>query len=276
MAQTLAIPTSNGASLAAERFGESGGPVAVLLHAGVADRRCWHGVAGPLAARGVDVVAYDRRGFGETAATAEPHSDVDDLIAVLDATTDGRPVCLVGNSMGGRVALDLALRAPDRVAGLVLLAPAVSGAPEIGDDDLDPPTRTLGEAIDRAYEAGDLDELNRLEVHLWLDGPSAPEGRVGPPARDLALAMNAVALRSGMPEDSGEGDEDAWSKLEQIALPVTMAWGALDLPPVIDRCRTAVSRLPDVRATVEWPGVAHLPSLEVPDRVATLVLDAIA
>jgi pimeloyl-ACP methyl ester carboxylesterase len=43
---------------------------------------------------------------------------------------DEATVWLLGNSMGGQLALDLALRAPDRVAGLILLAPDVGGAPE--------------------------------------------------------------------------------------------------------------------------------------------------
>jgi pimeloyl-ACP methyl ester carboxylesterase len=96
--------------------------------------------------------------------------------------------------MGGELALDLALRAPDRVAGLILLAPAVSGAPE---PSLDPDTQRLSDLIDQALAAGDLDELNRLETWLWLDGPSSREGRVGDPARALALAMNAIVIANG-------------------------------------------------------------------------------
>ena len=114
------------------------GPRVVLLHAGVADRRAWRDVAPELHAMGADVLAYDRRGFGETPASAEPFRHVDDLLGLLDG-----PAWLVGNSMGGAIALDAALLAPDAVAGLVLIAPAVSGAPEDAIENLDPDTRRI-------------------------------------------------------------------------------------------------------------------------------------
>ncbi len=94
-------------------------------------------MAADLHGRGAEVVAYDRRGFGETPGSESPFDHVDDLLAVLEAATDA-PAWLVGNSQGGLIALDLALHSPERVAGLVLLAPAISGAPEEEDEDLDP------------------------------------------------------------------------------------------------------------------------------------------
>ena len=267
------IRAADGTVLAADRLVGDGPPV-VLLHAGVADRRAWREVAPALAERGADVVAYDRRGFGETRGSTAPFRHADDLLAVLDATAAGRPAYLAGNSQGGRIALDVALAAPERVAGLVLLAPAVSGAPDPGDDELDAATRLLDAELERAGEAGDLDAVCRLEVRLWLDGPEGPEGRVDGAARALALEMNATALRSGQPEDAGEGDEDTWSRLEAIRAPATVAWGALDVPFLREACRALAARLPRVRATVELPGVAHLPSLERPDLVTDLVAEA--
>ena len=151
----------------------------------------------------------------------------------------------------------------------------MSGAPEPEDDDLDPATRRLSEAIDEAYEAGRLDELNRLEVALWLDGPAAAEGRVGGAARALALDMNAIVLRSDVPDDAGASGLDAWSRLEEIDVPATLAWGDLDLPIVIDRCRELAERLPAVRETRVLAGTAHLPYLEQPQVVAELIRDAV-
>jgi pimeloyl-ACP methyl ester carboxylesterase len=268
------IPAGD-AMLAGERWtGGAPSPPIVLLHAGVADRRAWNDVAEALAARGGDVVAYDRRGFGETTGNSPDFRHLDDLLVVLDETADG-PAWLVGSSQGGLLALDLALSHPERVAGLVLLAPAVSGEPEPEPEDLDNATRRLSDAIDEAYEAGHLDELNRLEVELWLDGPAGPQGRVGGPARALALDMNAIALRSDVPEDAGGSGLDAWSRLEEIRGPATLAWGELDVPIVIDRCRELAERLPAVRGTRVLSGTAHLPYLEQPHAVAELIREAV-
>ncbi len=276
-AQPLAVTTADGAVLAGERWAGPGGatgPTAVLLHAGVADRRSWHATAGALAAGGVDVVAYDRRGFGETppAAAGAAFSHLDDLLAVLDAVAPRGRVVLVGNSMGGALALDAALAAPDRVAALVLVAPAISGAPEPGPADLDPASRALVERIEAADEAGDLDAVNRWEVHLWLDGPAGPEGRVGGEARALALAMNGVALRHGAEEDAGDPGVYAHAALEQVAVPSLVVLGELDLPWGSAQATRAAERIQGARTHV-LEGVAHLPSLERPADLAALVLE---
>src|SRR5215213_9276003 len=151
-------------TLAGERWDGEGTPL-VLLHAGVADRRSWRAVAERLTA---PAIAYDRRGFGRTPPSPEPFTHLEDLVAVLDATVDG-PAWLVGNSMGGALALDAALVAPERVAGLVLIAPAVNGQPE--PDTLDPDSMRIVGGLESAGAAGDVDELARLHAWLWLDGP---------------------------------------------------------------------------------------------------------
>jgi len=135
----------------------------------------------------------------------EALSHVEDLLAVLDEVTDGT-AWLVGSSAGGGVALDAAIAAPERVAGLVLLAPAISGAPE---PELDADTARFDRLLDQAIEAGDLDEQNRLETWLWLDGPAQPEGRVSGPARSLLLDMNRLRLGNAVPEDAGASGTDA-------------------------------------------------------------------
>src|SRR3954454_3241633 len=104
------------------------GPTIVLLHAGVTDRRGWYDVAELLRDVGPRV-AFDRRGHGRTPPGSAPYREVDDLLAVL-ATTGAEPVWLVASSRGARPALDVPVQHPELVAGLVLLAPSVAGAPE--------------------------------------------------------------------------------------------------------------------------------------------------
>jgi pimeloyl-ACP methyl ester carboxylesterase len=262
MAERFEVPVGP-VTLVGERWEGDGTPV-VLLHAGVADRRVWYDVAGRLDG---PVVAYDRRGYGETPMSPEPFTHLDDLVAVLDATVDG-PAWLVGNSMGGAIVLDAVLTVPERIAGLVLIAPAVNGQPE--PDEFDAATMEIVERLQAASQAGDVAEELRLHAWLWLDGPAGPEGRVGGPARELALAMNEVIVRNGAPEDAYESGVDAWSRLGEIRAPTTVLCGELDEPFALDTCRELAARIPGARAR-ELPGVAHLPSLERPDELADLI-----
>ena len=258
-----------GCDLAGERW-PGGDRLMVLLHEGVSDRRGWRHVAQHLAPQ-VTVVAYDRRGYGESPVSTAPFTHAGDLLAVLDREQAGR-AWLVGASAGGGLALETALLAPGRVAGLVLLGTAVSGAPE---PELDPATQRLDTLLDAAIAAGDLDQVNRLETWLWLDGPAEPEGRVGGEARALALDMNAIILRNGDREDEGGCGVDAWSRLGEVQVPVTVACGELDVPFLLARSRELADRLPSARFR-ELPGMAHEPYLENPGQVAGLLLGALA
>lgn len=268
MREPLTLPAGD-AVLAADRWPGSG-PTLLFLHAGVADRRSWYAVADRLRDVG-PLVAYDRRGFGDSPVGASPYRDLDDLVAVLDQIA-ADPVWLVGSSMGGRLSLDLALAQPERVAGLVLLAPAVSGSP--GPGALDAATERLSALLDAAE--GDLEQTLRLETWLWLDGPAGPEGRVAGPARALAQEMNAVALGNDVPDTAAavEPGAEAWHRLEEVAAPTTVAWGDLDVPFFAERCAQVAERIPTARAQL-LPGTAHLPYLEQPQLVADLVRTAV-
>src|ERR1700694_5498714 len=120
--------TSGRARLAYECAGVEGGANALLIHAGVNDRRSWQHVIERLSPRH-RCVAFDTRGFGETVYEREDGwSPVTDALAVLDAAGFEQPI-VIACSMGGQTSIDLALAHPDRVAGLVLIGAAVRGAP---------------------------------------------------------------------------------------------------------------------------------------------------
>lgn len=263
------VVSGDGCDLVGERW--AGGPeIVVLLHEGVCDRRAWYRVAERMAAQ-VTVVAYDRRGYGESPVSTADYTDVGDLLTVLDHLGAER-AWLAGASAGGGVALDAALTAPDRVAGLVLMGTAVSGAPE---PEIDPVTQRFEEPLEAAVNAGDLAEVNRLETWLWLDGPASPEGRVGGEARALALDMNAIILRNAAREDAGDAGVDAWHRLDEVKVPVTVVCGDLDVPFLVERSRYLAGRLPGARYH-ELAGMAHEPFLEDPDQLADVLLGAIS
>jgi pimeloyl-ACP methyl ester carboxylesterase len=249
--------TSGAASLAYDIDGESDASTDLLLiHAGVTDRRSWRLLIDAVGS-GRRIVAYDQRHYGETVYEPEVHARHDDALAVMDAAGMQRPV-VIGASMGGRDAIDLALEHPDRVRALVLIGPAVSGAPDFGpySDEIE----SFWKLVEVAEEGGDLEEVNRLEAHAWLDGVGAPEGRVGGEARSLFLEMNARAIAN-----QDDGDEprcvDAWSRLEEISVPTLVLLGTLDMPEIAIRSRAIADRVEGARL-VELEGAAHLPHLE--------------
>lgn len=238
----------------------------VFLHAGVADRRGWRDVTGRL--ERFRTVTYDRRGFGDTVCRPESFSHVRDLEAVLEAREIDRAI-LVGNSQGGRIAIDLALARPERIAALILVAPAISGAPEVPIERFSPTIQGLVAELEAAEEIGDLDAVNQIEAHIWLDGPEQRDQRVAGPARALFLEMNGQALAAADP-----GDEipppPAYDRLHEIAAPVLAIAGELDFSDVIANTRRVAERAP--RGVFEMiPGVAHLPQLEDPEGFAELI-----
>jgi len=101
------------------------GPAVVLLHGLTATRRYVVMGSKSLERSGHRVVAYDARGHGasDPAAPYDYPALADDLIGVLDALGIERAV-LAGASMGAHTAVRVALRAPERVAGLVAITPA--------------------------------------------------------------------------------------------------------------------------------------------------------
>jgi len=245
--------TCGSAVLAAEEHG-SGTPDVLLIHAGVTDQRSWASVVDALPEH--RCLTYDMRGYGRT--TYEPEdgwSPVDDAVAVLDGYDVGSAV-VIGCSMGGRAALDLALTHPERVRALVLIGSAVSGAPEL---ELEPGLEDLEKRYDAAYEADDHDALNALEAEIWLDGPFHP-GRVTGPARDLFLDMNRIALDAPDPGKRRD-DVDAWQDAASIAVPTLVMVGEHDLDHTQGGAVHLAATIPGARL-VELPGVAHLPHLE--------------
>jgi pimeloyl-ACP methyl ester carboxylesterase len=253
------------ARLAVARRGTAGPPHLVFLHTGISDRRSWDEVA-DLLSPDMDVVAYDRRGFGVTAYRPERHDQVVDLLAVLDGL-GLREVVLVGNSRGGQIALDFTLAHPTRVAALVLVAPAISGAPAA--EQIEPAEAAIWETLEAAEAAGALDALNLGEIRLWVDGPYASEGRVGGAVRELALDMNRIALHAADPGQESEAP-DAWSRLSEVRGPVLVVVGSLDLSHIRARAEELAARIPGARLSV-MEGAAHLPALERPGAFAALL-----
>jgi pimeloyl-ACP methyl ester carboxylesterase len=255
--------TLNGARIHYERSG-SGFPV-LFIHAGIADGRMWEPQAKAWANR-FDMIRPDLRGFGNSELPPEPFANRDDLVALLDHLGVDK-AHVVGCSMGGTTAIDLALEHPERVERLVLVAGGISGS------DLGAADAALFADIEGADKAGDMDAVNRAEVRLWVDGPRRPEGSAPAAVRDLVLDMNGRTLKTDWASaEHRQLEPPAISRLEHISSPTLVIVGDEDLPHASANAEVVTSRVPGSRrATIK--DAAHLPSLERPEEFNRLVLD---
>ncbi|MGH3118444.1 MAG: alpha/beta fold hydrolase, partial [Gaiellales bacterium] len=149
------------------------------MHAAVGDRRLWDAQMETFAERH-RVVRCDLRGYGEAPLPAGPFSYVDDMCALFDhCGIEGAAV--VGNSFGGKVALELTLRHPERVSALVLVGSALDG------QEPSPDLAAFGDEEDALLEAGRIDEAVELNLRTWL-------GTVDPATRERVGAMQRRAF----------------------------------------------------------------------------------
>jgi pimeloyl-ACP methyl ester carboxylesterase len=240
----------------------------VFLHADVADRRMWAAQMASVAAAGFHVIAYDRRGFGETESPDEPFSHLADLEAVLDQLSVNAAV-LIGASAGGALAIDFALEHPERTVALVLAGTALSGAPEA---EMPEAADELFDARRYAVERHQFGSAARIDARLWLDGPLSEEGRVEGEVRDLFIEMDRQGLEKKPPLTQREEPEPAFDNVELITVPVLLVAGALDFPHILERHEELSERIENAfLVTIE--DTAHLPSLERPDLFDPLLLE---
>ncbi len=129
----------------------------------------------------------------------------------------------------------------------------------------------IEDALDYAQQRGNLDLVNKIEAHLWLDGPLSESGRVEGEARELFLEMNRIAL-SHPPLTHEERPESAVDTLGAIAAPVLLVVGDLDYPDIIETHEALSEELPEAFAVV-LEDTAHLPSLERPDLFNPLLIE---
>jgi pimeloyl-ACP methyl ester carboxylesterase len=151
----------DGGVLAWESAGE--GPGVAFLHPGLWDSRVWDEQFGVFS-KTYRVLRHDFRGYGRSSRPepGKPYSHVDDLEGVMDAAGVDR-AALIGNSMGGRVAIDFALEHPSRVSALVLAAPGLSGFEGTPEEE-------------SRWEAVFADVEREIEEAVHAGGPRARRG----------------------------------------------------------------------------------------------------
>jgi 3-oxoadipate enol-lactonase len=236
------------------------GPALVLLHSTVCDRRMWDPQWPVLAEAGYQVVRCDFRGFGETPVPSGPHNDADDVLDLLDNLGAG-PVAVAGASYGGKVALEIAARWPERVVALALLC---AGMPGHEPTDV---LRGFWQREGELLDAGDTAGAVELNVATWL-GPEASE-----PTREQVRLMqrHAFELELAAPqEEAEEPQEDEPVDLSSITAPSLVVSGSKDLPDFRLIAARLAALLPGAQyAELSWAG--HLPTLERPPELSVML-----
>lgn len=263
MPSTLHSP----AGIAYDRAGPRDDLPVVLLHAGIADRRMWEPQWSALTDER-DCVRLDLRGFGES--TERPRGAlcaVEDVLDTLASLGIGR--ChLVGASFGAGVAVEVALTRPEQVDSLLLIAPGGSLIAEATAD-----LQSFIDAEQSALAQDDLDGAVEANLAWWVDGPLRDPGGVDPAVRGLVGQMQrqAFEVTAGWSDvEEKELDPPAFERLGEIQAPTLVLVGALDLDAILDTARRLTVDLPNARR-IDWPDVAHLPSMERPDDFCALV-----
>ena len=239
----------------------AGAPV-VLIHGGQMDRRMWDPQFESWS-RKFRVVRYDVRGYGRSPTPTLPYSDVDDLLAVLDALAIPK-AHLVGLSLGGRIAIDFTLAHPDRVASLVAVAAGMSG--------FDFSAGNWPQQMRAAQERG-----GEAAAELWLDDPymvpAMEHADLAPRIRELVLDNARVWLQN--PLLPRRLTPPAAKRLAEIRVPTLVVVGDRDVP---DMQKVADQLAAEVKGAqkVVVPGAGHIVSLEKPQEFDRAVLGFLA
>lgn len=248
----VAIPVDGG-TLHGEVVGA--GDAVVLLHAGPVDSRVWDRVLADLAGTH-RVVRYDGRGSGRSSQPQAPFSFVDDLVAVLDHLGIDWAV-LVGQSLGGMVAVDAALAHPERVGGLVLVGAGLSGYPW-------PEIPQLG-ALDEALGAGDVERAAAIQLDLWAPLRSDPEAD----ALIERMVCDKLVLQR-QPRTPPREAAPAYGRLEEVEVPTVVVVGEADHAVIHGVADLLASGIPGARKVVVG-GADHMLPLRAPAELARLV-----
>lgn len=268
MSDDAAVPRVriNGAELNYELTGD--GPAVVLVHEGVCDLRMWDELAPVLAAE-FRVLRYDMRGYGGSTMPPGSFSQANDLLGLLDHVGIDS-AALVGVSYGGRVALDTAAVAPERVTKLLLVATGLR------EQEWSQVIRDFGDEEERLLDAGEIDAATELNVKLWVDGPGRGPDPVRESVRAHVREMQRRAFEIQVPAYEAQpppGPEDPVEiRLSELSQPVLVVVGDADAPDFLEIADRLERELPNARKVV-LEDTAHTIPLERPDEFRGLALE---
>ncbi len=273
--------------LAVYTAGPTDGDPVVFIHGLGASKVSLLPVLAPVA-RTHRVIAIDLPGFGHSDAPWDAPYTPEWLAQAVVLLLSGlrvRDAVLVGNSLGGRLAVEVGLRHPELLEGVFLLCPAmgfeahrpirrllgIAHSSEAGAHDSVPapvPWRTRG-SIGRAV-------VDRLLASLLADPSRVPAANLAA-ARDdvlqsVAAARHRNALFSTARQVSKEDDDAFWDRVPGLTVPSCWVFGDSDVLVNPTQAEVVRAALPDAEVEV-WEDTGHLPQFEHRHRTAERLLD---
>jgi pimeloyl-ACP methyl ester carboxylesterase len=251
----------------------SGEPL-VLIHGSWSDRTAWEFLAPPLAAS-FQVIAFDRRGHGDSDASpveGTVHDDVADVSALIE-TLGLAPAHVVGTSYGACVALRFAVRHPSLIRRMAIHEPPLLGlldASPGGQPVAEEERRKLGE-VRRLLERGDHRDAAERFVETVALGPGAWE-QLPPPVQERFVRHAPTFLGELRDPDALAGDT---ASLGEIRTPILLTQGDQSPPMFAMVVDLLAETLPEVtRCVVE--GAGHVPHITHPDAYADVLREFLA
>ncbi len=251
---------SGDAVIHAELIGDLELPVLAFSNSLGTDFRIWDRVAAGFAETHC-LLLYDKRGhglseLGQGPVTLDRH--VDDILAVLDHLEIDR-LALVGLSIGGMIGQRLAVRAPERLAALVLCDTAV----RIGD-------RVGWNARIAAVERDGLASIGDAVMERWFTPAYRSEEALAVRAWRTMLVRQAPAGYAA--SCAALRDADLTEDAGQIAVPTLVLVGDGDQSTPPDLVQATAERIPGARFEV-IDGAGHLPCIERPEAMVEFIAD---
>jgi 3-oxoadipate enol-lactonase len=246
----------NGARLWYDEAGQ--GEAVLLLHGGLGDSGLWEPVV-PFLAERYRTLRTDLRFFGRSAGPAASWSWSEDVLGALDELAIER-AALVGLSLGGRIALEVALAAPDRLWAVAGVAPGLGGhdAPAYSEEQ--------GARYEAAEAEGDLEAAMAVDFEVWA--PLGADDRI----RRLWLATpDANPLPDGIQPRLANDAKERLAELGVPTLIVTVSHdpaGFREIGPLVAR------EAPNARH-VELES-DHYVTLREPELLAGVLLEFLA
>jgi pimeloyl-ACP methyl ester carboxylesterase len=263
-----------GTELSTLTAGDPSNPPLVLIHGLGATKASWL-PAVPELARNHRLYAIDLPGHGSSSKPRGRYDApwlADHVFRFLDVL-DLKGAFVAGNSLGGRVAMEMAMTEPEKVLGTACLCPAAAFLhrpalglvrvlrPEFGLGLLRLPRQRLQRSLrDLFYDAGAIHEdWYEAAIDDFLNHWRSVRFR-----RAFLTTLRNVYL------DEPDGEDGFWARLTEMKPPALFVYGRHDVL-ITSRFSTRVQRfLPSAKVEL-WEDCGHVPQLEHPQRTAQTI-----